>query len=221
MVPDRTDTVDASAVPQGVDHLVYAVPDLHAGIARIERLLKVQPVVGGRHTDFGTHNALVALGATTYLEIIAADPDLVRPGRGRVFGVDETATSRLVTWALRCDHLQVKVEQMAAAGHDLGNVQSGSRQRPDGEVLRWQLSDPYAYRLGGAIPFLIDWGATPHPAGKIPQAGELASLAIEHPEPMLVRRALQCLGVDLPVAKGSRAGIIARICTAAGNVTLR
>jgi Glyoxalase-like domain len=52
------------AILQQVDHLVYATPDLDAGIARIEVLLGVRATPGGQHVDLpvteAPHPALVA-----------------------------------------------------------------------------------------------------------------------------------------------------------------
>ena len=78
-----------------IDHLVYTVPDLATGIERIAGLLGTRPVIGGCHPTFGTHNALLSIGPETYLEIIAPDPALARPSRGRVFGMDDLCEPRL------------------------------------------------------------------------------------------------------------------------------
>ena len=76
------------AVLSKVDHLVYATPDLAAGVERVERLLGVKAVPGGQHPGGGTRNALIRLGDETYLEIIGPDPDQPKPPRPRRFGID-------------------------------------------------------------------------------------------------------------------------------------
>ena len=69
-----------------VDHLVYVTPDLDRGITEIELLLGMSPTRGGRHPTWGTHNALAALGPTSYLETLAPNPEH-RPARARVRSV--------------------------------------------------------------------------------------------------------------------------------------
>src|SRR5919204_3752865 len=79
-----------------VDHLVYATPDLQAGVDRAEKLLGIRAAPGGRHPGRGTRNALIALGPASYLEIMAPDPDQDAPTEPRWFDVDALPQPRLV-----------------------------------------------------------------------------------------------------------------------------
>ena len=72
-------------LPNNIDHLVYTSLNLEAGMDKIEQLLGVRPEPGGQHPDFGTHNALLSLGSSTYLEIISPDPSLKSPKQGLLF----------------------------------------------------------------------------------------------------------------------------------------
>lgn len=208
-------------LPDGVDHILYGTPHLEKGMQEIEGLLGVKPMRGGRHPDFGTHNALLSVGKTTYLEIIAPDPDLAPPPRGTLFDLDQLEQSRLITWVLRSELIEDLIDEAEEGGLNLGDLTSGSRKKPDGTVLTWRSTDPYPLPLDGAVPFLISWGLTPHPAGGSPKAGKLVGLRLEHPEPTAVREALQVLGVDMQVREGPRMALAATIQTDEGEVEVR
>lgn len=211
----------SSRPPPDVDHLVYAVPDLRSGIEAVERVLGVRAEVGGRHPRYGTHNALLSLGPATYLEIVSADPELPRPARGRPFGVDAPGLPRLATWVLRDEAIEERAARAAAAGLALGAVQGGERARPDGSMVRWRLTDPYAMPVDGLVPFLIAWGSTPHPGSSAPAVGTLIGLRAEHPLPDPLRQAFAALGIDLDVAAAPRPGLVATLKVGDRVVELR
>lgn len=214
-------TREASGVPGAIDHLVYAVDDLQRGMDQVEQLLGVRPILGGRHPDYGTHNALLSLGPATYLEIIAPDPGLPRPERGVLFELEGPKKARLATWAIRSEKIEESWKTARLAGLGLGRIRSGSRRKPNGTVLKWRLTDPYALPLGGAVPFLICWGDTPHPASAAPRAGQLLGLLIEHPQPERVQEALRVLGAKARVRFGSSFRLVAEIRTDNGDVELK
>jgi hypothetical protein len=204
-----------------VDHLVYAVPDLAAGVAELERRLGVRATPGGKHMGLGTHNALLALSDTAYLEVIGPDPDQPPPARPRPFGVDRLAAGRLVTWARRSEDLDRDVARARAAGLDPGEPLAMSRARPDGATLRWRLTLRAEPAGDGLVPFLIDWGDTPSPALSSAKGVSLRELRAEHPEPEPVRVLLAALGADLAVASGPAPALVATLATANGVVELR
>ena len=204
-----------------VDHLIYAAPDLDDGILAMERLLGRRAVPGGRHPDFGTRNALLGLGPETYIEIIAPDPAVPSPPRGRLFGLDQLERPRLVTWVLRDEAIEARAEAARRAGLAIGAVAKGSRVRPDGGVVSWKVTDPYAMPMDGAVPFLIAWGTTPHPAASLPVAGQLLDLGLEHPDPGAARAAFAALGVEPKVGQGQVVQLVATIRVDGRDVEIR
>ena len=204
---------------QRIDHLVFVAPDLATGAHHVESLLGVAPGPGGRHPQWGTHNVLWALGESTYLEVIARDPELPAPPAGVLFGLGAETRPRLLTWVLRDEDLRTTWSR-AAADAGLGGVESGSRRTPDGRELQWNVTDPAALPCDGCAPFLIGWGQTPHPADSAPQAGTLLELRLEHPSPDTVRRALDALSVDLEVHAAPHPRVAAVIRGTRGTVTL-
>lgn len=209
------------AVLSRIDHLVYATPDLAAGVERVERLLGVRAVPGGQHPGAGTRNALIGLGDGIYLEIIGPDPSQPKPDRARRFGIDELRAPRLVTWAAKGTDLAGILKNAKSHGLDLGQVQSGSRRRPDGVLLSWHLTVSPEPAAGGIVPFFIDWGQTPHPASTLPKGCAIVALRAEHPDAKRVEAGLSALGLNLRVDKSATPALIATIRTAHGDVELR
>jgi glyoxalase-like protein len=203
-----------------IDHLVYTTPGLKNGMDEIEALLGIRPVPGGRHPDFGTHNALLSLGPTTYLEVIAPDPELPVVDRGLPFGMSHHQESKIATWASCSESIENLADAALRAGLDIGKVELGSRLKQDGSLLTWKLTNPNAMLLDGAIPFLISWGKTPHPAVDLPRAGELTGFRIEHPQPDRVRHALAIMGVKTNVQEATGVKIVALIKTVRGIMEL-
>lgn len=209
------------AVVGMVDHLVYAVPDLDTGSAQIEKLLGVKPMVGGQHPGRGTRNALVGLGPTAYLEILAPDPSQPAPKKPRSFHLDEVKSPRLVGWGAHVKDLDAVVKDAAAKGIRVGALGEGGRKRPDGVELKWRFTDPDALLGGGIVPFFIDWKDSPHPAKTAPEGATLVALRAEHPDPGTVERILRVLHVDMPVTRGATPALIAVIETPNGRVELK
>ncbi len=204
-----------------VDHLVYATPDLTRGMEEIEKVLGVRATPGGQHPGRGTRNALIALGPTAYLEILAPDPDQPPPKEPRIFGLDSLEESRLVAWYIKGSSIQSLREHAVGKGVPYGEVKSGSRRRPDGVQLSWQFTDPGKPVGGGIVPFIIDWGRSPHPASTAAKGASLAGLRAEHPDARGAREMLRQLELDLPVESGPRPALIAVIECPQGRVELR
>lgn len=202
-----------------LDHLVLATPNLPAAVAAVTRRIGIAPVEGGRHVGIGTRNYLLGLGDGGYLEIIGPDTDQPKPQRPRSFGIDNLTEPRLVTWAARVEGIDAVVTAARAAGFDPGEVSDMSRTTPDGQTLRWRLTLSRDGSHSDVVPFLIDWGDTPHPSASLPQA-KLRSLHAVHPDVETAATRLRALSADLTVEAGIRPALIATIEGPHGAITL-
>jgi hypothetical protein len=80
------------------DHLLLGVSDLDHGIDWFESRAGIRAIVGGVHPGRGTRNALVSLGGTHYLEIIAPDP--AQTATNRQFHLSTLTEPRLINFAV-------------------------------------------------------------------------------------------------------------------------
>lgn len=211
----------APALLAMVDHLVYAGPDLHAAADKVEALLGVKATPGGPHPGRGTRNMLIAIGPSAYIEIIGPDPEQPKPVLPRPFGIDALRESKLVTWSAKESDLAGRVRAAAGRGVSLGALGEGSRQRPDGLLLKWNYTDPRTVVADGLVPFFINWGATPHPAASAVKGGTLVALRAEHPDAERIRTTLGQLAIVMPVQQAASISLIATIDTPRGRIELR
>jgi Glyoxalase-like domain len=202
-----------------IDHLIYRVPDLAGAIADVEERVGVRAQDGGKHIGLGTHNALLALGPQTYLEIIAPDPGQPQPSAPRPFGLDEASRGRLAGWAIACQDIDAAAAAARSRGYDPGEVAPMQRADPAGEVLRWRLT--LGAVAGGLVPFLISWGDTEHPARSAPRGLILESFHLEHPDPASLAPLLNALGADAEIKLADAPALVARLNGPNGSVVLR
>lgn len=203
-----------------VDHLVWSTPDLDAGIRRIEQMTGVRATEGGSHPGVGTRNALLSLGPRTYLEIIGPDPQQENYRSPRVFQLDELREPKLVTWAASATELAACAGMSFPDGQSLGSLSTMSRRRADGVLLEWEMTDPYVEIDDGVVPFLINWGSTPHPAESESRRLGLVDLQLRHPNPTAVRDKLAAIGVELDVEHAVHPQLIALVDSPRGRIEL-
>ena len=203
-----------------LDHLLYATPDLDATVEELARRWGVRPAPGGRHPGRGTRNALLSLGPDSYLEILGPDPGQPPPVKPRWIGIDGLAAARLATWVARSGDLERDLEHARLAGEELGEVGAGARRREDGVELRWRMAGADAPRMGGVIPFLIDWGGSPHPGASSPGGCQLLELRAEHPDAARARVVIEAMGLELTVLDGPAPRLVARLATPNGEIEL-
>lgn len=185
-----------------IDHLVIAAKSLEEGSEYLFDILGVKPQEGGEHAVQGTHNRVLRLGESCYVEVIAVNPGAPKPQRPRWFELDSEAMQErlrrkplLCNWALRTDRIE---ELSRRSILPLGPVTPMSR----GD-LGWRLTLCEDGRLlrGGIIPFLIEWDEAVHPASRMTNAGcSLAGLRGFHSKTDEILPELRALGADRLIA---------------------
>jgi Glyoxalase-like domain len=203
----------------GLDHILWAAPDLGAGEKFIENLTGVVPARGGVHPGLGTRNSLLDLGSGIYFEIISPDPaqDLKDNRGGRIAALPRPG---IMTFAIRSDDLDTLSAAARREGVSLQGPVAMSRDRLDGVRLDWTIVYLEDSRFGEAIPFVIDWGTSPHPSESVPVGCQLRSFVVFHPEADQLARLYASLDIPVPVKRGAYPGFIAELATPKGDVVL-
>ncbi len=208
-------------VPPLLDHILLGCNDLQRGIDFAEQHLGVRAEFGGVHPGRGTQNALLSLGERRYLEIIAPDPQ--QPGAAlakEARDLRKLTKPRLVGWAAHPGDIHALAAKLAAAGIAAEGPTPGSRQRPDGRILRWQtltLKD----NASGLLPFFIQWTAdSVHPSVDAPLGCRLLRFEARSPDPKKLAKETMLLGLDVAIAQGQKAQLMARIAGPMGHVEL-
>ena len=203
----------------GLDHILWAAPDLGSGAKTIEKLTGIAPVRGGAHPGFGTRNSLIGLGSGIYFEIISPDPaqDL-KGNRGGVIAA--LPRPGIMTFAIRSDDLDALSAAARREGLSLEGPVAMHRNRPDGVRIDWTILHLEDSRFGEAIPFVIDWGSSPHPSELVPAGCQLRSFAALHPEANELARLYAALDIPVPVKRAAYPGFVAELETPNGDVVL-
>ena len=207
-----------------LDHLVVAAATLADGIDWVAAATGATPLPGGKHVAMGTHNALLRLSNDTYLEIIAIDPDGVKPSRRRWFDLDDIALQaelteqpRLIHWVARTDDIEAAV---AASPLPLGTHPFDAARR-----LPLADHDPRRRRAPGARP-----RADADPVGRAgapdrtpAEVERHAGAARRHPlrSPAPLRATLAALGLEgtIAISYDRETRIAAMLRTPKGIVT--
>ena len=202
------------------DHFLLGCSSLETGIIFIKDLTGVEAMKGGRHPNIGTHNALISLGGNSYLEIIAPDPEATNLVPAYLF-LKELHTPSLFLWAAGTDDMDELLKRIEKAGYPSSGINPGSRQRPDGSVLKWRALSIETPVSEGVVPFFIEWDkSSRHPSFDSPKGCTIVSFEIEYPEPAKLKEVFNQLTIDEPVKRGEKAIIKLKIKSPKGIVSL-
>lgn len=169
-------------VPQEkIDHIILAVNNLESGMKQFEEITGVKPMMGGKHPNTFTQNALVALDNQSYIEILAPRTDvdsipewIMKLDRLTPFG-----------WAVTSSDLDATNTKLASLGFLVSEIKPGSRAKPDGTLLTWRTL-AFENKEATVFPFFIEWGKDViHPSVTSPQGCTLEKLNAATTDPSL------------------------------------
>ena len=199
------------------DHILLGVSDLEVGIRRIEEHTGVRAKLGGAHPGRGTRNALLSLGRLHYLEIIAPDP--AQADHPNELGLAQLSSPRIIQWAIHAEDIAAAKRIAEGDGVKTIGPQPGSRQRPDGKILRWQTLG--IEETTPLVPFFIQWEAgSPHPSSDAPQLGVAKSLRFETRRPDELRRILLGAAIKADIRKSDSPRIVLTVQTERGEIEI-
>lgn len=201
------------------DHFMYGAPDRDEAMESLESFTGVRPSIGGSHRGKGTRNALLSLGDSVYLEIIAPDPeqDLTNNFGGFLGDLESPG---LITWCASHPNLVQAATDMKSLEFEPNGPAAWSRKDPTGNVLAWELLFINGHDLGTIVPFLIDWKNAPHPAGFAPKGCTIKSFELRTPGSVLLRGVLDMLGLKIPIKNAAVPAIDLILNTPKGEVRL-
>jgi hypothetical protein len=203
-------------MPVVLDHILLGCNDLDGGIAFVEQHTGARAAFGGVHPGRGTRNALLSLGEMHYLEIIAPDPQ--QSAAPDHYGLQKLSEPRLIGWAAHPGDLNQFATRLRDAGLPFEGPTPGSRQRPDGRLLKWKtinLKDD----LGGLLPFFIEWSAdTMHPSADAPGGCKIVRFSLTGANEPELTGICKLLDLDVPIERGKKSQLHARIAGPGGKV---
>lgn len=122
-----------------LDHIVVAVDDLNQAVEDYQSL-GFRVMKGGRHASGTTHNALVPFSDGTYIELIALTGEPANDTDVEDFSSFFENGTGAVGYALFTDDLDEDVADMKSRGVPVTPIRHGSRELPDGRMLKWRIA---------------------------------------------------------------------------------
>lgn len=211
--------VDRTDGEFGLDHILWAVPNLEAGASEFAKITGVTPDGGGSHVGFGTRNTLASLGDRLYFEVISVDP-AQDSFRDRAERISKLTTPEMHTFGIRGSNLEPYRDAARALGLEASDPVAMGRVRADGVKIQWRsiyISDPV---WGGMLPFLIDWMGSQHPAETTPGGCSVKEFCALHPNADELRDIYSVLNISVPVKRSTKPGFLLVLDTPNGEVVL-
>lgn len=199
-----------------IDHIVIVAPSLNKGADLVKKTLRITPETGGEHPKMGTHNLLLRLGDAIYLEVIACNPNAIKPNRPRWFGLDQVSKNtpaQLKSWVVRTNDMS---STLKSCSEPIGKIEPMRRGN-----FNWLITIPENgdIPIHQGAPSLIQWKSSNHPASELTDYGlSFIGLTIYNSEPERISNFIQSIRLkgNIEVIRNDTSKIVALINTPKG-----
>ena len=188
-----------------IDHLVIGAAELDKATKQVQDFIKAEFLAGGKHPLMATHNRLIKLQNSLYIEIIAADPSaslLRSPTRkNRWFSLDSNATQKRLSrapqplcWVVAVNDIE---KTSMHCGYNPGRIIEMTRGN-----FSWKItvSENGDLPESGILPIFIEWPNGKHPTKTMPESNiSLETLTLFHPHPSGIKHILSKLNINGPI----------------------
>ncbi len=182
-----------------IDHIVYVVSDLETGVNYFESITGATIIIGGKHKNKGTHNAIFRIGENAYFEILAPDPERNPEIDVSWLGTNNTKIQRISRWCVSYPEMKKGLAFLNHESKFKYDIEKGSRVKSDGNLLEWQLGISDVSKETDVFPFLIDWGSSIHPAHALAHECQIEKLILSHSCPVKVQKVVEFFKVNAKV----------------------
>lgn len=163
-----------------LDHIVHYVERTPQQMTEHALTQGFHAVMGGKHAQWGTANALHFL-ASSYIEWLSLEDETVARNAEhpltQLLLHDRPAGPGFLTICLRPDDMEELNSQLNRQGIETTGVLHASRQTPDGQTLRWKMlfiKEDITNEL--PLPFFIEWGQSQEDKyADLANAGQIAA----------------------------------------------
>ena len=188
-----------------IDHLVIGAAELDEATKQIQSFIKAEFLAGGKHPLMATHNRLIKLQNSLYMEIIAADPSASLPRsptrKNRWFSLDSNATQKRLSrapqplcWVVAVNNIE---KTSMHCGYNPGRIIEMTRGN-----FSWKItvSENGDLPESGVLPIFIEWPNGKHPTKTMPESNtSLEKLTLFHPHPSGIQHILSKLNINGPI----------------------
>ncbi len=185
-----------------IDHLVIGAAELDKATRQIESFIKAEFLAGGKHPLMATHNRVIKLQNSLYMEIIAADPSFLSPQnpkrKNRWFSLDSNATQKRLSrapqplcWVIAVNDIE---KTLMHCGYNPGRIIGMTRDN-----FSWKItvSENGDLPESGVLPIFIEWPNGKHPTKTMPKSNiSLEKLTLFHPHPSGIKHILSKLNIN-------------------------